>query len=110
MCGFMDGCFWWAINYMRTAREKNIAFPAKNGRISPDFILQLISLRIEGEGVDTGFACFGCGKRNTFLNPIVIASWSARSRFFGKPTPEGFLSPSPILDLPTRRTKKGRCL
>jgi hypothetical protein len=63
-----------------------------------------------GGRLNTVFACFGCGKRNTLLNPIAITSWPARDRFCGKPTSGAFVSPSPILDAPTRRNRKGSCL
>jgi hypothetical protein len=60
-------------------------------------------------GLNAGLSRFGCGKRNTPLNPIAIASWSARGWFFGKPIPQVSVSPFPVLNLPIHQAKKGRC-
>jgi hypothetical protein len=97
-------------NCIRIAREKTLPFPPITVELAS--ILRCIRSHqgLWGGRLNTVFACFGCGKRNTLLNPIAITSWSDRDRFFGKPTSEAFVSSSPVLDAPTHRTKKGSCL
>jgi hypothetical protein len=108
--GFIEGRFRGAKYCIRTAREKTLPFPPITVELAS--ILRCIRSHqgLGGGRLNTGFACFGCGKRNTLLNPIAITSWSDRDRFFGKTTSEAFVLSSPILDAPTRRAKKGPCL